>query len=76
MAKRTIIPFGPQHPVLPEPIHLDLVLEDETEDHRQDRRTQSQHDQAPPIVNQTPGVEPEAFPAPRRGPGSAPSGLR
>jgi ech hydrogenase subunit E len=27
--KRTIIPFGPQHPVLPEPIHLDLVLEDE-----------------------------------------------
>ena len=30
MAKRTIVPFGPQHPVLPEPIHLDLVLEDET----------------------------------------------
>lgn len=30
MSKRTIIPFGPQHPVLPEPIHLDLVLEDET----------------------------------------------
>ena len=30
MAKRTIIPFGPQHPVLPEPIHLDLVVEDET----------------------------------------------
>ncbi len=30
MAKRSIIPFGPQHPVLPEPIHLDLVLEDET----------------------------------------------
>ncbi len=29
MGKRTIIPFGPQHPVLPEPIHLDLVLEDE-----------------------------------------------
>ena len=27
---RTIIPFGPQHPVLPEPIHLDLVVEDET----------------------------------------------
>jgi len=26
---RTIIPFGPQHPVLPEPIHLDLVMEDE-----------------------------------------------
>ena len=29
MANRTVIPFGPQHPVLPEPIHLDLVLEDE-----------------------------------------------
>lgn len=29
MAERTIIPFGPQHPVLPEPIHLDLVMEDE-----------------------------------------------
>lgn len=29
MTKRTIIPFGPQHPVLPEPIHLDLVIEDE-----------------------------------------------
>lgn len=29
MTKRTIIPFGPQHPVLPEPIHLDLVVEDE-----------------------------------------------
>jgi ech hydrogenase subunit E len=27
--RRTIVPFGPQHPVLPEPIHLDLVLEDE-----------------------------------------------
>ncbi|TAM42816.1 NADH-quinone oxidoreductase subunit D, partial [bacterium] len=27
--KRTIIPFGPQHPVLPEPIHLDLIVEDE-----------------------------------------------
>jgi ech hydrogenase subunit E len=27
--KRTIIPMGPQHPVLPEPIVLDLVLEDE-----------------------------------------------
>jgi len=26
---RTVIPFGPQHPALPEPIHLDLVLEDE-----------------------------------------------
>ena len=29
MAKRSILPFGPQHPVLPEPVHLDLVLEDE-----------------------------------------------
>ena len=29
MAKKTVIPFGPQHPVLPEPIHLDLVMEDE-----------------------------------------------
>lgn len=29
MGNRTIIPFGPQHPVLPEPIHLDLILEDE-----------------------------------------------
>jgi ech hydrogenase subunit E len=29
MSMRTVIPFGPQHPVLPEPIHLDLVLEDE-----------------------------------------------
>ncbi len=29
MSERTIVPFGPQHPVLPEPIHLDLVLEDE-----------------------------------------------
>jgi ech hydrogenase subunit E len=27
--KRTIIPFGPQHPVLPEPLVLDLILEDE-----------------------------------------------
>src|SRR5665811_1915653 len=27
--KRTIVPFGPQHPVLPEPIVLDLLLEDE-----------------------------------------------
>lgn len=26
---RTIIPFGPQHPVLPEPLQLKLVLEDE-----------------------------------------------
>lgn len=30
MAKQNIIPFGPQHPILPEPIHLDLVTEDET----------------------------------------------
>lgn len=30
MPKRSVVPFGPQHPVLPEPIHLDLVLEDET----------------------------------------------
>ncbi|MDO4552966.1 MAG: nickel-dependent hydrogenase large subunit [Bacillota bacterium] len=30
MGKRTVIPFGPQHPVLPEPVHLDLVIEDET----------------------------------------------
>jgi ech hydrogenase subunit E len=27
--KRTTIPFGPQHPVLPEPLVLDLILEDE-----------------------------------------------
>ena len=26
---RTVVPFGPQHPVLPEPVHLDLVIEDE-----------------------------------------------
>lgn len=29
MAKSSVIPFGPQHPVLPEPLHLDLVVEDE-----------------------------------------------
>jgi ech hydrogenase subunit E len=29
MNRRSIVPFGPQHPVLPEPIHLDLVVEDE-----------------------------------------------
>ena len=29
MSERSIVPFGPQHPVLPEPIHLDLVIEDE-----------------------------------------------
>jgi ech hydrogenase subunit E len=27
--KRTVIPMGPQHPVLPEPLVLDLILEDE-----------------------------------------------
>lgn len=27
---RTIIPFGPQHPVLPEPLHIKLTVEDET----------------------------------------------
>jgi ech hydrogenase subunit E len=26
---RTVIPFGPQHPVLPEPVHLTLTLEDD-----------------------------------------------
>ncbi len=29
MSPRTVIPFGPQHPVLPEPIQLKLTLEDE-----------------------------------------------
>ena len=29
MGKKSVIPFGPQHPVLPEPLHLDLVVEDE-----------------------------------------------
>ncbi len=29
MGQKSIIPFGPQHPVLPEPLHLDLVVEDE-----------------------------------------------
>jgi ech hydrogenase subunit E len=29
MATRTIIPFGPQHPVLPEPVHLKLSLDQE-----------------------------------------------
>lgn len=29
MGQHTVIPFGPQHPVLPEPLHLDLVVEDE-----------------------------------------------
>ena len=30
MGERSIVPYGPQHPVLPEPVHLDLVMEDET----------------------------------------------
>ncbi|MEF2846533.1 MAG: nickel-dependent hydrogenase large subunit [Eggerthellaceae bacterium] len=30
MGKAQVIPFGPQHPVLPEPLHLDLVVQDET----------------------------------------------
>jgi ech hydrogenase subunit E len=30
MSHKNVIPFGPQHPVLPEPIHFDLVTEDET----------------------------------------------
>ena len=30
MGKRTIVPFGPQHPALPEPVHLDLELDGET----------------------------------------------
>ena len=25
---KTVIPFGPQHPVLPEPLHLKLVMQD------------------------------------------------
>lgn len=29
MSNKTVIPFGPQHPVLPEPIHLKLVMQDE-----------------------------------------------
>jgi ech hydrogenase subunit E len=29
MAERTIIPYGPQHPVFPEPLHFDLAVEDE-----------------------------------------------
>ena len=29
MGQKTVIPFGPQHPVLPEPVHFDLVLDDE-----------------------------------------------
>jgi ech hydrogenase subunit E len=27
--RKTVVPFGPQHPVLPEPIHLKLTIEDE-----------------------------------------------
>lgn len=30
MTRRNVIPMGPHHPVLPEPIHFDLVTEDET----------------------------------------------
>lgn len=29
MGSASVIPFGPQHPVLPEPLHLDLVVKDE-----------------------------------------------
>ncbi|MCI2048365.1 MAG: nickel-dependent hydrogenase large subunit [Lachnospiraceae bacterium] len=29
MSKISVVPYGPQHPVLPEPVHLDLVLQDE-----------------------------------------------
>src|SRR3974377_2589017 len=29
MAHKNVIPFGPQHPVPPEPIHFDLVTENE-----------------------------------------------
>ena len=30
MAKQSVIPFGPQHPVFPEPLQLRLVMEEET----------------------------------------------
>lgn len=30
MGKTTVIPFGPQHPVFPEPLQLELHLDDET----------------------------------------------
>lgn len=30
MKECTVIPFGPQHPVMPEPLHFDLVMKDET----------------------------------------------
>ena len=36
--RKTVIPFGPQHPVLPEPIHLKLVFS------RKDGRVLGQHD--------------------------------
>jgi ech hydrogenase subunit E len=29
MSKQSVVPFGPQHPVLPEPIQLKLTMEDE-----------------------------------------------
>jgi ech hydrogenase subunit E len=29
MASRTTVPFGPQHPVLPEPVQLKITYEDE-----------------------------------------------
>ncbi|RPI62093.1 MAG: NADH-quinone oxidoreductase subunit D, partial [Planctomycetaceae bacterium] len=29
MAKQSVIPFGPQHPVFPEPLQLKLVMEEE-----------------------------------------------
>ena len=29
MASRTTVPFGPQHPVLPEPVQLRITYEDE-----------------------------------------------
>ena len=29
MSEYTTVPYGPQHPVLPEPIHFDLTLDDE-----------------------------------------------
>lgn len=28
MGNISVVPFGPQHPVLPEPVHIDLVLDD------------------------------------------------
>lgn len=30
MSRQTVVPFGPQHPVLPEPIQVKLTLQDET----------------------------------------------